>query len=184
MAMDWDLYEKLNKISNWAMKHYGFVSGTRVDSENRVISVYKREGADRSYSFDEYSSVAELAAAIAEDFGFENDWGQRGSKRGKYYFFNMANEWEDTIIGNLTNDGYQEIEYPDEAEKTSMSRAVDGISDWIAECGYEGLDAKAFVSEALKNGSASRTLIGEEPDDEYKLTLTVVNDPSEYEYFS
>lgn len=180
MATSMEAYTKLGKVTDWIISH---PSVSRTSHTDREVTVLMKNEEDRKhYQLADYSSVEELAAAIAIDLGFADAFGQpRGSKRGKYYFFNMANEWEDTIIGNLTNGGYKEVEDPEDAEKTTVNRAVDGISDWVEDCGREGLDAKAFVLEATKNGSASHTFSGE--GGEYTLTLTVVNDPSEYEYF-
>lgn len=182
MAMDWDAYKKIKKVADWALSHPSVSEGSYNDKE---ITLRKRGGDEKNYQLADYSSVEELAEAIANDWGFRDTFGQpRGSKRGKYYFFNMANEWEDIIIGNLTNGGYKEVEDPEDAERATMRYASDGISDWIADVGDNdpNFDAPSFVLKATKEGYAEYTFHRED-DDDYTLKLTVVDDPSEYEYF-
>lgn len=180
--MDWNIYKKLSKVSDWALSHPLVKKSGCNDKE---VTVTNRDGEEKVYRLADYASVEELAAAIASEWGFVDTFGQaRGSKRGKYYFFNMANEWEDIIIGNLTNGGYKEVDDPEDAEKTTMHYASDGISDWIADVGDDdpNFDAQSFVLKATKEGHAEYTFHRED-DDDYTLKLTVVNDPSEYEYF-
>lgn len=64
--MDWNIYKKLSKVSDWVLSHS---SVKKAGCNDKEVTVTNRHGEEKVYHLADYASVEELAAVIASDWG-------------------------------------------------------------------------------------------------------------------